>query len=157
MCSFASGEARAKMISRSPARSSVTLLLVAVVEPLGVDDQRILAADPDLAGDRRRGQRMIAGDHDHADPGAVAAIDRCFDLGTRRVEHRHQPEEAKLPLGLIASGRSLTRGRAALCERKHPEPLPRAILDLLLDPAPIGGFRNASSSPSLREDAHAQR
>ena len=43
----------------------------------------------DLAGYRCGRQRMIAGDHDHPDPGAVTAIDRRLDLGAWRIEHRH--------------------------------------------------------------------
>ena len=66
-----------------------------MVEGLGVDDQRVLPADADLAGDRRCGEWMVAGDHDDANPGGVAARDGVCDRGARRVLHRDQPEKAE--------------------------------------------------------------
>jgi hypothetical protein len=53
------------------------------------------------------------------------------------VEHRDQPEEAQLALGLLARG-SLARGRRPSGEREHPQPLLRVLLDLGLDPITIG-------------------
>ena len=107
--------------------------LVTVVEPLRVDDDEVLATDPDLAGDRRRGQWMIAGDDDDPDPCAVTAGDRVADLGTRRVEHRDQTEEAQLTLGLLARGDRCTGRQVPPSERQHAQPFLRVRLDAMHD------------------------
>ncbi len=91
-----------------------------------------LLADPDLAGDRGRGERMVARDHDDPDPGGVAAGDGFGDLGARRVQHRDQPQEAESLLGLLAR-RRLAAPDLALREREHAQPFPCVALDPLRD------------------------
>ena len=104
-----------------------------VIEPLRVDDDEVLAADPDLAGDRRRGQWMIAGDDDDPDPCAVTAGDRLADLGAGRVEHRDQTEEAQLTLGLLARGDRCAGWQGPPGERQHAQPVLRVCLDAMHD------------------------
>ena len=66
-----------------------------MVEGLCVDDERVLPTDADLPGDRRCGERMVAGDHEDANAGGVAASDGVGDRGAGRVLHRDQPEKAE--------------------------------------------------------------
>ncbi len=69
--------------------------------------------DPDPAGDRRRGQRVVAGDHDRGHSRQPAGLDRIPGCVTRRVGHRDQPGEAEVRLGvfeLIGDGRDLPVG-----------------------------------------------
>jgi hypothetical protein len=61
---------------------------------LAVDDHRRLAHDQaDLAGNRQRGARVVAGDHDDPDAGFLAARDRLRYLGARRIFEADQPGE----------------------------------------------------------------
>ena len=92
-----------------------------------------LAADPNLAGNRRRGQWMIASDDDDPDPCAVTAGDCLVDLGTGRVEHRDETEEAKLALGLLARGDLCAGWQGPPGERQHAQPLLRVFLDAIDD------------------------
>jgi hypothetical protein len=131
-------------------------LLVPVVELFGVHDPPVLAADPHLLGDGRSRQWMIAGDHVHPDPGAVAPGDRVGGFGARRVEHRHQPEEAKLTLGLFA-GRGSPGGRDGPAgEGQHPQAFLGVSLDLLGDLL-ASGLLQGQLGAVAGQDAHAQR
>ncbi len=90
-----------------------------MVEAIGVDHQRVFAADADSPRDRRGRQRVIAGDDDHADPGRVAAGDRVCDLGPWRIEHRHEPDEAQPLLGRFARRRLGRQRQRPSSERQH--------------------------------------
>ena len=94
------------------------LVGMVVIEVRGVHDHGPIATDADLAGDRRGGQRVVARDHDDPDSRRVAACDRLPHLGARRIEHRHQAQEAQVSLGV------LTRGRRALRSGTGDEPAP---------------------------------
>jgi hypothetical protein len=52
------------------------------------------SADADLAGDRRGGQPVVAGDHVYADPCPVYPRYRGGYLRARRVLHRGHAEQA---------------------------------------------------------------
>ena len=63
MRSLASGELRAKISSSSVAQQLVELAARSCASSsLAGDDRRVLAGDADLAGDRGRGQAVVAGD-----------------------------------------------------------------------------------------------
>ena len=53
------------------------------------------ASMPTRRATAARGEAVVAGDDDDADPGLVAARDRVGDLGTRRVEQATRPSEAE--------------------------------------------------------------
>ena len=149
ICSLASGEARAKITSRPPASDLLHLRARDGGRAAGVDDDGVLAADSDLAGDRRGGQGMIAGDDDDADPCAVTAGDRLTDLGAGRVEHRDQTRgstaRARPPR---ASGAAAPAGSGPPGERQHAQPVLRVRLDPLL-------MRSRSAASSGRSPAAA--
>ncbi len=54
--------------------------------------------EADLPPDGQRRQRMVAGDHDDADPGLAAARDRLRHFPMRRIDHGHESEEGKRTL-----------------------------------------------------------
>ncbi|OIQ66640.1 hypothetical protein GALL_517880 [mine drainage metagenome] len=54
-------------------------------EVLPLDDQRVAEDEPDLAGDRRRGDRVVSRHHRDPDPGRPAGRDRVADVVTRGV------------------------------------------------------------------------
>ena len=53
---------------------------------------RVVADEAEVAGDRRGGERVVAGDHDRADAGVAAGGDGVAHLRARRVDHPLQPE-----------------------------------------------------------------
>ena len=122
MRSLASGELRAKTTS-APEPSSVVQLGLGHRVELGAGDHLHPAgADADLAGDRRGGQPVVAGDHVDPDARPVHLPDRGRDLGAGRVEHRDQPEQAQVPFGVrpLAGDCPIRRGRRAAAERRAP-------------------------------------
>jgi hypothetical protein len=59
----------------------------------------------------------------NTDAGLVHPGDRCGHLRTGRVEHRHEPGQAKVTVGVFApGGDSRSGGQAAVGERPHPQP-----------------------------------
>ena len=75
-----------------------------VVEPVQLGAGEGLAArlqDPDPAGDRGAGERVVAGDHDRRDAGAPARGDGGGRRGAGRIGHRDEPGEAQVRLGLL--------------------------------------------------------
>ena len=64
-----------------------------------------LAADADSLGDRSDGQAVVAADHQDPDARLVTARNRIGDGGSGRIEHRHEPEQAELPLRDVPVGR----------------------------------------------------
>ena len=81
MRSFCSGTMRAKTLTEPirPASSSSVIASSSgpVIAPSTV-------VEPDLAGDRQCGARVVAGDHDGAHAGAAALGDRSRDAGAHR-------------------------------------------------------------------------
>ena len=58
----------------------------------------------------------------NADAGPVRLLDRGGNLGPRRVDHRDQPGQAQLALGVLAPVRdSLPGGQVPVGEREHPQ------------------------------------
>ena len=56
-------------------------------------DRRVRRGDAHLAGDRARGDRVVAGDHHHPDAGALGRGDRRGGLLTRRIDDAQRAEE----------------------------------------------------------------
>ena len=113
----------------SRAEQLVEFLLGHHVELGPVDHVHPVGADADAAGDRGCGQPVVPGDHVDADARLVHPPDRGRDLGARRVEHRHQPDQAQVPFRLLplAGNQGAGRERPA-AEREHPQALPRVIV-----------------------------
>ena len=59
------------------------------------------AQQPDALGHRAAGVRIVAGNHDGAQPSAARLEQRRFDFGARRVNHAHQPSKDKPLLGIF--------------------------------------------------------
>ena len=112
-----------------------------------------------LGGHGSRGGRMVAGDHDHPDPGPPAAGDCLGDLEPNWVGHPDQP----LQLKALLSGR---RGRGHLAvelspgQGQHPESVGGEALDvgqdgrlpvgIQLDPVPADPNEPADLQDRLR-------
>src|SRR5699024_3289287 len=63
--------------------------------------------DAQLLGNGHGGVLVVAGDHDGADAGLAALLDGGLDLGTDRVNHAGQAQEAQILLqigGVVAGG-----------------------------------------------------
>ncbi len=58
--------------------------------------------EPELPGDRARGEFVIPGDHHRPDPGRPARADGLPRLLTRRIDHSDEPQEDEF--GLHAAG-----------------------------------------------------
>ena len=100
MRSFASGELRAKIISRWALEQPIEVGVAHRLELVTGD--RHFGVDADPAGDLGRGETVVAGDDDDADAGGVTVRDGVGDLGSGRVEHGDQSEEAQIRLGVLA-------------------------------------------------------
>jgi hypothetical protein len=83
-------------------QQALDLALVAMVEASCVHDPQVLTADTDLPRDCGRGKRMATSDHDDAHAGRVTPGHSLGYLGSGRIEHRDEPEEAEIPLDLLA-------------------------------------------------------
>ena len=68
---------------------------------LAAGDDTVAVAQADQAADRRRGPRMVAGDHLHGDPGRVALGDGGNGLRPRRVDEADQAEKQKAAVDMI--------------------------------------------------------
>ena len=81
---------------------------------LGPGHRPAVGGDAELGRNDRRRLRVIAGDHDRPDPGALRARDRFSGLVPRRVDHADQPEEDQiaLHLGVDCLGLGIPRERA---------------------------------------------
>ena len=91
--SFCSGVTRAKTLVRSASSMNSSSCTRG---HLGAGDGAVAGADDaDLAGDRRRGGGVVAGDHLHRDAGVVAGLDGGDGLRPRRIHHRLQAEEGE--------------------------------------------------------------
>ena len=113
------------------AQQAVQFLVTHPVEVGAVDDDGLTGDDPDVAGDRGGRQRVVAGDHDHADPGPAASGDGVADLGPGRVRHRQQAEQAEVALRFGAVGREGIAGEAAACESEDAIATPGVAGDRL--------------------------
>ena len=109
-----------------------------LLELLAGHDPRPVADDADLAGDRRAGQSVVAGDDDHADAGIVTAPDRNSDLFPRRVDHRGHPEEAQIVLDAVTSLHRLGRVDRPAAGGEHTQTGLRQPLSRRVDPRPAG-------------------
>jgi hypothetical protein len=95
---------------------------------LGPEHHRAVA-QARLGGHSSRGGRMVAGDHDHPDPGPPAAGDCLGDLEPNWVGHPDQPQQLKA----LLSGR---RGRGHLAaelspsQGQHPQSVGGEALDV---------------------------
>ena len=68
--------------------------------------------DADALGDGLGGDGVVAGDHDDLDAGRAALGDGVGHGGTRRVNHRHQADEAQVlqrEVDLVAVERIVAR------------------------------------------------
>lgn len=77
--------------------------------------------DADAAGDGFRGQGVIAGDHDDADPGPSAGVHRVPHLRPGRVVHPGQPQEGQPRFGV--SKRRVRTGDPPPGDRQHAKAL----------------------------------
>ena len=72
--------------------------------------------DAEFAGQGDRGAGVVAGDHDHADPGGAALRDGGPGFGPWRVVHPGQADEHQVAfdrVGLEVGGRGGRQGRAS--------------------------------------------
>ena len=94
--------------------------------------------DAQLLGDGHGGVLVVAGDHDGADAGLTAFHDGGLDLGTDRVDHAGQAQEAEILLqigGLVPGG---LFGPVPLGGGQHAEGLVGHLLVGLQDLFPLG-------------------
>ena len=102
-----------------------------VVEFVAGDDPGLLALDDaDAAGDRLGGQTVVAGDHDDLDAGGVALFDRDGDLVSRRVHHRHEPDEHEVALGVRRRVVVLVLADGAVRHGEHAKAVARELVVL---------------------------
>ena len=87
-------------------------LLVAHALQLDPGHDALPLDQPDLEPDRAGRQRVVAGDHSHVDPGAVALVDRLGHLRPRRVQDRGDADVGQVALELLALGGLVGRERA---------------------------------------------
>ena len=73
--------------------------------------------EPDLARDGKRGLRMVAGDHDHADAGRTAGTDRRRHFGAHRIRQTDESRQRQLRFPLPAR---CVGGKRAVRKRQHP-------------------------------------
>jgi len=104
-----------------------------------------------LAADRQRGARVVAGDHLHADAGAVTVGDGGDRLGSRRVED--PPEAQELEVHEVVDA-DVARTRGGPCGGEHPEPLPAQLVDGRLPERAVE--RHAAVGAALGEGAVEQ-
>jgi len=116
------------------AEQQVELVVAHSLELVAGDDRRPVACDAHAAGDRRRGEAVVAGDDDDPDPRVMTRGDRVRDLAPRRVEHRHQPEQAQVALGLLAPvWQASSPAEAPTCHSEYTQPLARVVRHAPLD------------------------
>ena len=101
---------------------------------LGAEDR--LALDPELLGDRRAGDHVVAGDHPHADVRLLGVGHRLLGLGARRVDH---PDEARDLEAVdvaeqVAVGVERRRVEVAEARGHHAQPVLPHPLDVGLAP-----------------------
>ena len=92
------GDAR---IDRDFRRALAKLFVAEAVEFGGGERDVITRRNAELARNRHRGLRMIAGDHDHADAGRAAFRDGIFHLRPRRIIHAGQTDEDEIALDFL--------------------------------------------------------
>ena len=114
---------------------------------------------PDLAGDRERGARMVAGRHDHADPGLAALAERALDFRARRILHADQPGPHEILLQGFASPRRLERAvgegqdaqallrHAVLRGQDRAAQLGRERAGFAIDQEPVAQWRDRLGRP----------
>ena len=86
----------------------------------GDDDGRGGAHQADLTSDRRRGVRVIAGDHDHLDARLAAFLERVGDFRTRGIFESDESGEGHLRFRIRQFE---SRGQLAPREREHAQAL----------------------------------
>jgi len=103
---------------------SIARICITVSGQFGaVDHPHPPGAEAHPAGDGGRGQPVVPGDHVHPDAGPVHPLDRRGDLRPGRVEHRHQPGQAQVALGVLAPGGTpdpVGRSRCAIASTRSP-------------------------------------
>jgi hypothetical protein len=147
MRSFASeGAAREEHLRRVP-QHGFELVVVHPAELFAGDDDRLAAADADLARDPARRQTVVASDDDDADAGAVAIIDRAGDLRPGRIDHGDEAEKAQTALGRLASfgGGS----QPPVGDRKHAQAAGRVALDRSVHALELGVAQSAATPQHL--------
>ncbi len=88
-------------------------LLVGHLLELAAGDDALPLEQADLVADRRRGERVIAGDHRDMDTGAVTRLDRRGHLGPRRVDHAEDAHVDEVALEPLSTGSSASTSRIA--------------------------------------------
>ena len=98
-------------------------LVVAHGPELGPGDHR--AVDAELAGDRGRGHRVVAGDHPDLDAGRPGRGDGCLGGGPWRVDDPDQGEQLQIGHQREQVGAGVERGRVEVLARggQHPQAL----------------------------------
>ena len=87
-----------------------------------LEDDRVVADEADLPGDRRRGGRVIAGHHGELDPRSPSRPDGVRHLRTRRVLETDEAEQLEVALRLLCGRGGLDANRIPPGDGKHPEP-----------------------------------
>ena len=80
------------------------------------------AVDAELAGDRRRGDRVIAGDHADPDPGGPGPRDRSPGGGARRVDDPDEGEQLQIGHEREQLGPGIEGGRVEVPARGGHDP-----------------------------------
>ncbi len=82
-------------------------------------DERPRVVEPDAARDRARRARVVAGEHEDADAGGTAALDRRGHLGSHGVLDADEAEQLERALGVLRDcGHAVARG---LGQREHAQ------------------------------------
>ena len=98
-------------------------LVVAPRRELGAGDRAAL--EPELAGDRLGGDRVVAGDHPHLDAGSLCPRDRVACLGARRIDDPDEGQQVQVLHLEEQVGVRVERGgiEVALRGRQDPQAL----------------------------------
>ena len=83
--------------------------------------------EADLLGDGAGGVRVVAGDHNGADPCPSGLLHRRTDLRPGRVDHRHQADERQVLLYLLGVQRLRQVVHQPVRHSQHPQRFPSQI------------------------------
>ena len=106
-------------------------------------------AQPDLAGNGRRGSRVIAGDHFHFDAGPPACLHRDNGFGPGRVDHGLEPQEGQPPAHVFVGDRPGAFGHVAKCHGQNTQALGGQRVHLRVDDCRIQGRPRAGGGQGV--------
>ena len=83
------------------------------------DDVRACGRDAEVGGDPRRGVRMVARDHQHANASGLRVDDGATDFRPRRIDYPDQAEVDELPLDRFVLRRRFVRWQRPVGDRER--------------------------------------